>query len=110
MSSSAGLRAATSPKSCCDETAPLYVSEITTRRYRGKTPRAIRGPDDVTHVLRKYNRADREHFLVLLLNARHELMSVNVVSVGSLNASIVHPREVFKPAIVASAASVILAH
>jgi DNA repair protein RadC len=48
--------------------------------------------------------------VVLLLNARHELEARETVSVGSLNASIVHPREVFLPAILHSAASVVLVH
>lgn len=89
----------------------MYVHELTKRKYRGKPPRPIRGPDDVVEVLgRKVRRAQQEHFLVLLLNARHEVIGKETVSVGSLNASIVHPREVFKPAVLASAASVVLIH
>jgi DNA repair protein RadC len=71
---------------------------------------AIRGPDDVLAQVRDLVRARREHFVVLLLNARHELQVRETVSIGSLNASIVHPREVFLPAITHSAASVILVH
>jgi DNA repair protein RadC len=71
---------------------------------------AIRGPDDVLAQVRDLPRARREHFVVLLLNARHELQCRETVSIGSLNASIVHPREVFLPAILHSAASVILVH
>jgi DNA repair protein RadC len=71
---------------------------------------AIRGPDDVIAQVRDLVRARREHFVVLLLNARHELQVRETVSIGSLNASIVHPREVFLPAITHSAASVILVH
>jgi DNA repair protein RadC len=71
---------------------------------------AIRGPDDVLSQVRDLPRARREHFVVLLLNARHELQCRETVSIGSLNASIVHPREVFLPAILHSAASVILVH
>lgn len=52
----------------------------------------------------------REMFLVLLLNTRHRLLKLETVSVGSLSASIVHPREVFRSAIQAAAASMILAH
>ena len=52
----------------------------------------------------------KEIFLVLLLDARNKLIRGVTVSVGSLTASIVHPREVFKPAILASAASVIFVH
>lgn len=71
---------------------------------------AVRGPDDLTALLRAVFPPDREAFVVVFLNARHETTGYNVVSVGSLNASIVHPREVFKVAILANAASVILAH
>jgi len=70
----------------------------------------IRGPDDVLAQVRDLLRARREHFVVLMLNARHELQCREVVSIGSLNASIVHPREVFLPAILHSAASVVLVH
>ena len=72
--------------------------------------RAIRGPDDVLAQVRDLARARREHFVVLLLNARHELQGRETISIGSLNASIVHPREVFLPAILHSAASVVLVH
>jgi len=70
----------------------------------------IRGPEDVLAQVRDLTRARREHFVVLLLNARHELQCRETVSIGSLNASIVHPREVFLPAILHSAASVVLVH
>jgi DNA repair protein RadC len=89
----------------------VYVRELTKRKYRGKQPHVIRGPEDVEALVgRSLRRAQREHFLVLLLNARHEVMASETVSIGSLNASIVHPREVFKPAILASAASIVLVH
>jgi DNA repair protein RadC len=58
-------------------------------------------------VLRDY---DREVFLVLLLDTRNRLIGMNIVSIGSLTASLVHPREVFKPAIAASASAVIGVH
>jgi DNA repair protein RadC len=91
--------------------APLYVAELTKRRYRGRVPKPVRGPDDVVALIGKRLRGEpREHFLVIILNARHEAVAVETVSIGSLNASIVHPREVFRPAVLASAASVIVAH
>ena len=71
---------------------------------------AIRGPEDVQPHVRDLFRARKEHFVVLLLNARHEMQARETVSIGSLNASIVHPREVFLPAILHSAASVVLVH
>lgn len=52
----------------------------------------------------------REHFLCLYLNARNQVIHKEVVSIGSLSSSIVHPREVFQPAVSHAAASVVLAH
>lgn len=71
----------------------------------------VRSPADVHPVLREEFRGlDRERFLALYLDTRHRLMAAETVSVGSLNASLVHPREVFKPAVAMSAAAVIVAH
>ena len=53
---------------------------------------------------------DREQFLVCGLDAKHCIIGVNVVSIGSLTLSIVHPREVFKPLILMNAAAWICAH
>ena len=53
---------------------------------------------------------DREQFLVCCLDAKHAIIGVNVVSVGSLTLSIVHPREVFKPAILLNAGAIICTH
>ena len=96
-------------KSSSSGDRPPYVSELKARRYR-KPPRPIRGPDDVYSVCRSMAKYTKEHFVVLLLNARHEVIGKETVSVGSLNASIVHPREVFNPAIRESAASIVLCH
>lgn len=71
----------------------------------------INSPDDVNKIVQSYlNGVDREHFVVLLLNRKNGIIGINTVSVGDLSSSIVHPREVFKPAIVAGAASIIVAH
>jgi len=75
-----------------------------------RTVRAIRGPEDVVEACPTLRRRRCEEFHVLLLNARHEVQRRALISRGSLNASIVHPREVFRPAIVASAASIVLVH
>ena len=53
---------------------------------------------------------DREHFLVCGLDAKHCIIGVNVVSIGSLTLALVHPREVFKPLILMNAAAWICAH
>jgi DNA repair protein RadC len=71
----------------------------------------VSSPADVDRLLRgRIANLDRENFVVVLLNTKNEVTDTPMVSVGTLSASLVHPREVFKPAIRASAASVILAH
>ncbi len=55
-------------------------------------------------------REKKEHFVMLSLDVRNSLVKISNISVGSLNASIVHPREVFKEAVQASAAKIIIAH
>jgi DNA repair protein RadC len=52
----------------------------------------------------------KEHFLAILLDTRAQVIKISEISVGSLDASIVHPREVFREAMTASAASVIFVH
>jgi DNA repair protein RadC len=71
----------------------------------------LRGSEVAAAVLRTYlAHVDREHFVVLMLDRKNRLIGVNTVSIGSLTASIVNPREVYKPAILANAAAVILGH
>lgn len=68
--------------------------------------RRILKPKDIVDLGKKFLDAlDREELIVACLNAKNEVDSVNVVSIGSLNNSIVHPREVFKTAILSNAAS-----
>ncbi len=54
--------------------------------------------------------ADREIFCVMMLDGRNHVIGLNTVSVGTLSAAIVHPREVFKPAILSNAQSLVLIH
>jgi DNA repair protein RadC len=71
----------------------------------------VRGPGDLAALLdRELGGLDREHFLGLYLDARHRVVAVRTVSIGTLNASLVHPREVFRPAVALQAAAVIVAH
>lgn len=89
----------------------MYVHELTRRKYRGRPQPEIKGPEEVWNLLKpRFQDLDREHFLIVLLSARNTVIGIETISVGSLNASIVHPREVFKPAIERSAASVLLSH
>ncbi|GAI44954.1 unnamed protein product, partial [marine sediment metagenome] len=71
----------------------------------------VKTPDEVVSLVRgRLKGKKKEYFLALLLDTRNQLIKVSEISVGSLDTSIVHPREVFKEAISASAASVIFAH
>lgn len=71
----------------------------------------IKSPADVAGMLMEEMRyLNTEHFKVLLLNTKNSVLAIETISIGGLNSSIVHPREVFKPAIKRSCASVILVH
>lgn len=68
-------------------------------------------PANVAGILRAHIReADREHFVAIFLSARSIVIGVNTVSIGTLTASLVHPREVFKVGILLGAAAVIVGH
>ena len=71
----------------------------------------VKTPEDVASLVKsRLKGKKKEHFLALLLDTRNQLIKVSEISVGSLDTSVVHPREVFKEAIAASAASVIFVH
>jgi DNA repair protein RadC len=71
----------------------------------------IRSALDASRLLHTHlEGVDREHFVVLMLDQKNKVLGLHTVSVGSWTASIVHPREVFKVAILANCASVLLAH
>ncbi len=70
----------------------------------------IRSPRDACRMVSHIRNEEKEHLLALYLNARNLLIHEETISIGSLNANIVHPREVFRPAISASAAAIVLAH
>jgi DNA repair protein RadC len=68
-------------------------------------------PDIIADLLREENRAyEVEHFQVLLLNTRRKLMRLERISQGTLDTILVHPREVFKSAVAASASAIVLVH
>lgn len=71
----------------------------------------IKGPEDVSNLLMEEMRyLKKEAFNIILLNTKHDVIAVENISIGSLNASIVHPREVFNRAIKRSSSAIILAH
>jgi DNA repair protein RadC len=82
---------------------------LATRRLR--VGDAVLGPEDVfRHFHARLRDAPHERFLVLLLDGRHRVVREVVTSQGTLTASLVHPREVFRPALREAAAALILVH
>ena len=73
--------------------------------------KSINSPSVVYEVLKEYlDGADREKFVLLTLNVKNNITSITTVSVGSLSEATVHPREVFKTAILLNSASIIICH
>lgn len=71
----------------------------------------IGSPQDVANFLMEEMRYyHKEYFKIILLNTKNKIISIEDISVGSLNSSIVHPREIFNPAVKKSAAALILVH
>jgi DNA repair protein RadC len=76
-----------------------------------KPKRVLKSPEDVVAEVRsRLKGKKKEHFWVICLDTRNRLINCKPVSIGSLDTSIVHPREVFKEAVSSSAASVIFVH
>jgi len=71
---------------------------------------SIQEPSDCLPYLNEIRSAKKEHFMALYLNTKNKLINKEVISIGTLNASLVHPREVFEPAYRYASARVILAH
>jgi len=88
----------------------LAALELGRRVLTGGGSRALSSPRHVQEYARPYASAPKEHFLTIHLNARHVPLLLEVVSVGTLSASLVHPREVFRRAIAENCASLILVH
>jgi len=70
----------------------------------------VETPEDVYKLSKRIHRLKKEHFLAYLLDARNALIAEETISVGTLTMAVVHPREVFEPAIRHSAAGIVLVH
>src|SRR5438093_2592881 len=90
---------------------PIYKISLVREGRVACYEQQIRSSANASTILQTYLAdVDREHFVVLLLNQKNRVIGVHTVSVGSLTASIVHPRETFKAAILANAAAIICGH
>ena len=84
--------------------------ELGRRLLQNKKSRIYLTPKDVWNELKDIRDNKKEHFVIFFLDARNQEIKREIISVGSLNANLVHPREVFEPAVRHLAAQVILAH
>ena len=91
--------------------APIYKIQLVRDGRQKMTDRQMTSPADAATVLRAYLQgADREYFVVMLLDTSCRVIGINTVSMGTLDSAIVTGREVFKAAILANAHSIILGH
>ena len=91
--------------------AVFRLSLIKDHTISYSTNSVILSPEQVYQLVKEYLQdTDREHFIAIFLDSRSAVIGMNTVSVGTLTESLVHPREVFKGAILANTASIIIAH
>jgi DNA repair protein RadC len=85
----------------------LYLVGETSKTLPG---RMIRKPQEAAKLLAPLRHAAEEHFVSLHLNAKHEVIGIHEVSHGTLSASLVHPREVYKAALLANSFAILVCH
>src|SRR5262249_49921653 len=91
---------------------PVYrVSLVRESTLRYTDIPQMRDSASVARLLQAYlHDTDREHFVVLFLDQKHRLTGMHTVAIGSMTAAVIHPREVFKAAILAQAAAIVCGH
>ena len=93
----------------------ITVVEVKVEKHRSVLTQipmeSVSKPEDVALIMTDFiGNSDREHMVVMTLNTKNSINAIHTVSIGTLNASIVHPRDVFKVAILTNAASIIICH
>lgn len=91
----------------------LAAAEIGKRIYRRHSEGryVIKSPEDAAaYLMTDMSSLLQEHFVVLFMNVKNEVLHKQTIFIGSLNSSIVHPREIFREAVKRSAASIIVSH
>jgi DNA repair protein RadC len=91
------------------------ISTVTIQLIKEKSTlyqsNVVNSPSDAFVIVNQYlENVDREHFGILCLDTKNKVTAIHTVSIGSLNSSIVHPRELFKAAILANSNSIVLFH
>lgn len=88
----------------------IAALELGKRLLKGKQTTLVLSPKDVWENLKDIRDNKKEHFVVFYLNTRNQAIQREIISVGTLNANLVHPREVFELAVKHLAAQIIVAH
>ena len=90
---------------------PVYRIMLVRESQLPHTQPQIRSSRDAAVIFRQHlGEVDREHFMVAMMDQKNKVIGINTVSMGSLTASVVHPRECFKPAILSNAAALLCCH
>lgn len=90
---------------------PVYRVTLVREGQMPSYEQRVRSSADASRMLATYLAdVDREHFVVLMLDQKNQVIGIHTVSMGSLTASVVHPRETFKAAILANAAAIVCGH
>lgn len=88
----------------------ISALELGRRLLKGKKSELLMSPRDVWEQMSDLREHKKEHFVVFYLDSRSQIIQREIISMGTLNASLVHPREVFEPAIKHNTAQIIVSH
>lgn len=80
------------------------------RRMTEHKNKTIEKPTDILPFIKHFSLKKTEHFITVTLNGAHELMNLHVISIGTTNRALIHPREVFEPAVTEHASGIICCH
>ena len=90
------------------EDGSMFITQMKTEEIKADI--SIRSPNDIVPHLKVFANSEVENFGIILLDGNHKVKEIRTISVGTVNRSIVHPREVFKEAIRKNAAAVLVFH
>ncbi|MGP1458693.1 MAG: RadC family protein [Treponema sp.] len=80
------------------------------RRRNSFKSAVVKSPKDIIPFVKNYSMQSREHFICVTLTGGHEIIQIRIASIGTVNRTIVHPREVFSEALMENAAALIVCH
>lgn len=88
----------------------IATIELGKRIFKGKKSRLIFSPREVWEQMNNIRGSKKEHCYIFYLDIRNQIIRKELISIGTLNASLIHPREVFEPAVRLTAAQIIISH